>query len=113
VGGGTDDEFDVLLGNVAALVESGNGAAALRMLDDGLEHVLECAYLAGHAYVELDDAAAALVQLLAAEDLTDEALADLQEIRPAFEQRYGPGSVHVRNLDRQADRLRHPDARNS
>lgn len=109
----TDDELDVLLGNVAALVEAGNGSAALRLMDDGLErapagsyaklylryqlgtalfhegeyrraaalltaagegfrangmpptveHVLECAYLAGYAYVELDDTAAALVQL--------------------------------------------------
>jgi len=179
----TDDELDVLLGNVAALVEAGNGAAALRLMDDGLErapagsyaeldlryrlgtalfhegeyrraaalltaagegfrangmapateHVLECAYLAGHAYVELDDTADALVQLryyvhhcvrdderlldtrfviaqlLAAENRLDEALAELQDLRPAFEQRYGPGSVHVRNLDRQANRLRHPD----
>jgi hypothetical protein len=86
-----------------------------------------------HAYAELDDTAAALVQLryyvhhadsrderlldtrfvtaqlLAAEGLLGEALAELQVLRPAFEERYGPGSVHVRNLERQADRLRHPD----
>lgn len=179
----TDDELDVLMGNVAALVEADNGAAALRLMDDGLqrapagsyaeldlryrlgtalfyegeyrrsaalltaagegfranglapaaEHVLECAYLAGHAYVELDDTAAALIQLryyvhhsgrdderlldtrfviaqlLAAEDRPDEALAELQALRPAFEDRYGPGSVHVRNLDRQVGRLRHPE----
>ena len=180
----TDDELDVLLGNVAALVEAGNGSAALRLMDEGLkrapagsyveldlryrlgtalfhegehrraaalltaagdgfrangmapaaEHVLECAYLAGHAYVELDDIADALVQLryyvhhcvrdderlldtrfviaqlLAAENRLDEALAELRDLRSAFEQRYGPGSVHVRNLDRQIGRLRHPGA---
>ena len=96
------------------------------------EHVLECAYLAGSAFVELDDTAAALVQLryfvhhtdrgderlldtrfviaqlLAAEGLLDEARAELAAVRPAFEQRYGPASVHVRNLDRHADRLRRP-----
>ena len=179
----TDDELDVLLGNVAALVEAGNGAAALRLMNDGLEratagsyaeldlryrlgtalfhegeyrraaelltaagdgfranglspaaeHVLECAYLAGCACVELDDTAAALVQLryyvhhaargdarlldtrfviaqlLAVEGLLDEACAELQVLRPAFEQRYGPGSVHVRNVDRQLGRLRRPD----
>jgi len=181
----TDDELDVLLGNVAALVEAGNGTAALRLMDEGLErapagsyaeldlryrlgtalfyegeyrraaalltaagdgfrangmapaaeHVLECAYLAGHAYVELDDTAAALVQLryyvhhadrrddrlldtrfvtaqlLAAEGLLDEARAELQALHPAFTGRYGPGSVHVHNLERQADRLRHTDSR--
>jgi eukaryotic-like serine/threonine-protein kinase len=180
----TDDELDVLLGNVAALVEAGNVTAALRLMEDGLEraragsyveldlqyrlgtalfyegehrraaalltaaadgfrangmapaaeHVVECSYLAGHAYVELNDTAAALVQLryylhhsayaeqtpdderlldtrfviaqlLAAEDRLDEALAELRVLRPAFERRYGPESVHVRNLDRQAERL--------
>jgi hypothetical protein len=33
-----------------------------------------------------------------------------QVLRPAFEHRYGPGSVHVRNLDRRIGRLRHPGA---
>ena len=48
-------------------------------------------------------------QLLAAEQALGEARAELQVLRPAFEERYGPGSVHVRNLERQADRLRLPD----
>ncbi len=178
-----DDELDLLLANVVALMEAGNGTAALRLMDEGLErapagsyaeldlqyrlgtalfyegeyrraaalltaagdgfranglapaaeHVLECAYMAGHAYVELDDTEAALVQLryyvhhadrrderlldtrfvtaqlLAAEGLLDEARAELQVLRPVFEQRYGTESVHIRNLDRQADRLRRPD----
>ena len=47
-------------------------------------------------------------QLLAAEGLLDEARAELQVLRPAFEERYGRGSVHVRNLERQVDRLRQP-----
>jgi hypothetical protein len=44
----TDDELDVLLGNVAALVEAGNGAAALRLMDEGLERA------PAGSYAELD-----------------------------------------------------------
>ncbi len=113
----------------ALLTAAGDGFRANGMAP-AAEHVLECAYLAGHAYVEPDDTAAALVQLryyvhhadhrderlldtrfvtaqlLAAEGLLAEARAELQVLHPAFEERYGPGSVHVRNLKRQADRLR-------
>lgn len=32
----TDDELDVLLGNVAALMEAGNETAALRLMEEGL-----------------------------------------------------------------------------
>lgn len=48
-------------------------------------------------------------QLRAAEGLLGEARAELELLHPTFEERYGPGSVHARNLERQADRLRYPD----
>jgi serine/threonine protein kinase len=105
-----------------------------RGLPPGHVQVVECAYLAGHAYAELGDVTRALAhlrffvqhgdpadaedtepvldarfliaQLLAADDRPDEALAELDAVRPAFLAGYGASSTHVRNLDRQLDRLR-------
>ena len=97
--------------------------------------VLDCAYHAGLAYAEIGkpgkalpqlrfyvqnaDAAGSadearkvletrfvIAQLLAAEGYPDEALAELQAVRPLLADAFGPGSVQVRNLDKQAARLR-------
>jgi hypothetical protein len=96
--------------------------------------VLECAYHAGHAFAEIGETAAALAQLrffvqnvdvrdpdnsesvlesrfviaqlLATDGRTHEALAELEEIRPAFLATYGTTSLHLCNLDRQISRLR-------
>ena len=46
-----------------------------------------------------------VAQLLAADGYPDEALAELQAIRPLLADAFGPGSVQVRNLDKQAARL--------
>jgi serine/threonine protein kinase len=99
--------------------------------------VLDCAYHAGHAYAETgkpgkalpqlrfyvqnadtsaggDEARKALetrfviAQLLAAEGYPDEALAELQAVRPLLADTFGPDSVQVRNLDKQAARLSTP-----
>ena len=99
--------------------------------------VLDCAYHAGHAYAETGKPGKALpqlrfyvqnadtsaggdearkvletrfviAQLLAAEGYPDEALAQLQAVRPLLADTFGPGSVQVRNLDKQAARLRTP-----
>ena len=96
--------------------------------------VLECAYHAGHAYAEIGKPGKALPQLrfyvlntdpaadpeeaakylesrfviaqmLAAEDLTDEAVAELRAVRPLLVAAYGPDAVSVQNLDKQIDRL--------
>jgi hypothetical protein len=97
--------------------------------------VLECAYLAGYAYAETGkpgkpppqlrffiqnaDASASggeaqkvletrfvVAQLLAADGYPDEALAELQAVRPLLAAAFGPDSTHVRNLDKQAARLK-------
>ena len=97
--------------------------------------VLECAYLAGYAYAETGkpgkalpqlrffiqnaDASASggeaqkvletrfvVAQLLAADGYPDEALAELQAVRPLLADAFGPDSTHVRNLDKQAARLK-------
>ena len=99
--------------------------------------VLDCAYHAGHAYAETgkpgkalpqlrfyvqnaDTSAGAdearkvletrfvIAQLLAAEGYPDEALAELQAVRPLLTDTFGPNSVQVRNLDKQAARLGTP-----
>jgi hypothetical protein len=99
--------------------------------------VLDCAYHADYAYAETGKARKALAQLrfyvqnadtsagggearkvletrfviaqlLAAEGYPDEALAELQAVRPLLAGVFGPDSVQVRNLDKQAVRLRTP-----
>ena len=49
-----------------------------------------------------------IAQLLAADGYTDEALAELNAVRPLLADTFGPDSVQVRNLDKQAARLRIP-----
>ena len=99
--------------------------------------VLDCAYHAGHAYAETGKLGKALpqlrfyvqnadaaestdearkvletrfviAQLLAADGYPDEALAELQAVRPLLADTFGPDSVQVRNLDKQAGRLKTP-----
>ena len=80
--------------------------------DDTAAALVQLRYYVHHADrrdERLLDTRFVTAQLLAAEGLLGEARAELQVLLPAFEERYGPGSVHVRNLERQADRLRHPD----
>ena len=100
-------------------------------------NVLDCAYHAGHAYAEIGKPGKALpqlrfyvqnadtagstdearkvletrfviAQLLAADGYPDEALAQLQAVRPLLADTFGPDSVQVRNLDKQAARLKTP-----
>jgi len=99
--------------------------------------VLECAHLAGYAYAETGKPGKALpqlrffvqnadtsasggearkvlearfvtAQLLAADGYPDEALAELQAVRPLLAATFGPDSTQVRNLDKQAARLKMP-----
>jgi hypothetical protein len=49
-----------------------------------------------------------IAQLLAADGYPDEALAELQAVRPLPADAFGPDSTQVRNLDRQAARLEQP-----
>jgi serine/threonine protein kinase len=99
--------------------------------------VLDCAYHAGHAYAETGKPGKALpqlrfyvqnadtsaggdearkvletrfviAQLLAADGYPDEALAELQAVRPLLAEAFGSESVQVRNLDKQVTRLRTP-----
>ena len=99
--------------------------------------VLDCAYHAGYAYAESGMARKALAQLrfymlnsgtsgdgdiarniletrfviaqlLAADGHADDALAELQAVRPLLVEDFGPDSTQVRNLDRQAARLATP-----
>ncbi len=49
-----------------------------------------------------------IAQLLAADGYPDEALGELQAVRPLLAEAFGPGSTQVRNLDKQAARLRTP-----
>jgi len=98
-------------------------------------YVLDCAYHAGHAYavigkpdkafpqlrfyVENADAAVdeeeadkiresrfVLAQMLAAAGHPDEARTELEAVRPLLADAFGANSTHVRNLDKQIDRLR-------
>lgn len=97
--------------------------------------VLDCAYHAGHAYAEIGNPGRALpqlrfyvqnadasvegdearkiletrfviAQLLSAEGHPDEALAELHAVRPLLVDTFGRDSIQVRNLDKQAARLR-------
>ncbi|MEV7550574.1 protein kinase [Amycolatopsis sp. NPDC089917] len=96
--------------------------------------VLDCAYHAGHAYAELGRSEAALrqlrfyvqnadfsadvdkadailesrfiiAQMLAVAGHPDEALSELEAVRPRLVDAFGAGSTHVRNLDKQIGRL--------
>ena len=49
-----------------------------------------------------------IAQLLAADGYPDEALAELQAVRPLLAETLGPDSTQVRNLDKQAARLKTP-----
>lgn len=97
--------------------------------------MLDCAYHAGYAYAEtgkpgkalpqlrfyVENAGASadedearkiletrfvIAQLLAADGQPDEAFAEFQAVRPLLADAFGPDSVQVRNLDKQAARLR-------
>jgi hypothetical protein len=46
-----------------------------------------------------------IAQMLVAADHADEALAELEAMRPLLTEAFGANSVHVRNLNRQIDRL--------
>src|SRR5882724_7835545 len=99
--------------------------------------VLDYAYHAGHAYAETGKPGRALpqlrfyvqnadtpaggdearkvletrfviAQLLAADGYPDEALAELQAVRSLLAEAFGPDSTQVRNLDKQAERLKTP-----
>ena len=49
-----------------------------------------------------------IAQLLAAYGYPDEAVAELHAVRPLLADTFGPDSVQVRNLDKQAARLKTP-----
>jgi serine/threonine protein kinase len=97
-------------------------------------YVLDCAYHAGHAYAEIgkpdkalpqlrfyvqnadtsagvDEAEKVLesrfvvAQMLAAAGYPDEALSELQAVRPLLAEAFGVKSTQVRNLDKQIGRL--------
>jgi tetratricopeptide (TPR) repeat protein len=97
--------------------------------------VLDCGYHAGYAYAEIGKPGKALpqlrfyvqnadtsaggdearkvletrfviAQLLAADGYPDEAFTELQAARPLLVDAFGPGSVQIRNLDKQAARLK-------
>lgn len=113
------------------------GRSYRRYLPPGDPDALECAYLAGYAFVEIgkpDKALAQLrfyvlnahaqtdedearkvlesrfviAQLLAADGSPEEALAELQAVRPLLVEALGAESTQVRNLDKQAARLTSP-----
>ena len=97
-------------------------------------YVLDCAYHAGHAYAEIGkpdkalpqlrfylhnaDASAGadeadkvlesrfvIAQMLAAAGYPDEALTELEAVRPLLAGIFGADSTQVRNLNKQIDRL--------
>ena len=180
----TEDEFNEIQENAAALLRKDDNTEAVHLLEAGLERssgnpffalelrwvlglalffageyrraaglladvgreyrsgglppshprVLECAHHAGLAFAEIGETAAAMAQLrffvqsvvpsdseniesvleskfviaqmLATEGRSQEALVELEAVRPTFRTTYGDESVHVRNLDRQIERLR-------
>ncbi len=121
----------------AAAVLDAAGGDYRRYFPPNDHEVLDCAYQAGHAYAEIGKPGKAIPQLrfyvqnadtsaggdearkvletrfviahlLAADGYPDEALAELQAVRPLLAEAFGPGSTQVRNLDKQAARLRTP-----
>ena len=119
----------------AAAVLDAAGRDYRRYFPPNDPNVLHCAYHAGHAYAETgkpdqalpqlrfyvqnadtseggDEARKVLetrfviAQMLAAEGYPDEALAELQAVRPLLAEAFGSDSTQVRNLDKQAARLR-------
>jgi serine/threonine protein kinase len=116
----------------AGLLDSAGAEYRSRGLPSSHRYVVECAYHAGHAYAEIGDPARAMshlrfylqkvddsesaeqmlecrfviAQLLASDGRPDEALVELDAIRPGFRAAYGDDSTHVRNLERQIARLR-------
>jgi hypothetical protein len=106
-----------------------------RHLPPADSYVLDCAYHAGHAYAEIGmpdkalpqlrfyvhnaDASAGtdetdkvlesrfvIAQMLAAAGYPDEALTELEAVRPLLVDTFGADSTQVRNLNKQIDRLR-------
>jgi hypothetical protein len=47
-----------------------------------------------------------IAQMLAADDCAEEALAELEALRPLSGAVYGDAATHVRNIERQIQRLR-------
>jgi serine/threonine protein kinase len=121
----------------AAAVLDAAGSDYRRYFPPNAPDVLECAHLAGYAYAETGKPGKALpqlrffvqnadtsagggeaqkvletrfviAQLLAADGYPDEALAELQAVRPLLADVFGPDSTQVRNLDKQAARLKMP-----
>jgi len=121
----------------AAAVLDAAGGEYRRYFPPNDPDVLDCAYHAGHAYAETGKPGKALpqlrfyvqnadtstggdearkiletrfviAQLLAADGYPDEAIAELQAVRPLLVEAFGPDSTQVRNLDKQAARLRTP-----
>jgi serine/threonine protein kinase len=110
------------------------GSSYRKHLPSGDPRLLECAYLAGHAFAEIGKPGLALAQLrfyvlnahvqvnedearkvlevrfviaelLAADGSPGEALAELQAVRPLLVEALGADSAQVRDLDKQAARL--------
>jgi hypothetical protein len=119
----------------AASVFDAVGHDYRRYFPPGDPDVLDCAYHAGYAYAEagkpgkalpqlrfyVQNAAASrsgdegrkilealfvIAQLLATDGYPDEALGEIQAVRPLLAEVFGPDSVQVRNLDKQAARLK-------
>lgn len=118
----------------ATLLDNVGAEYRRRGIENSHRTVLECAYHAGHAYAEIgaplkalshlrfyvqnvdaDDPENAeqvlenrfvIAQMLAADDRAEEALAELEAVRPLFGAVYGDESTHVRNIERQIQRLR-------
>ena len=121
----------------AAAVLDAAGHDYLRYFKPNDPEVLDCAYHAGYAYAEVGEISKAraqlrfyvqnadtsrgedearkvletrfvIAQLLGADGYTEEAIAELRSVRPLLAEAFGPDSVQLRNLDRQAARLRAP-----
>lgn len=113
------------------------GSAYRKVLPSTDSYVLDSSYHAGQAFAEIGQPGKALshlrffvqnadpagdadeadkilesrfviAQMLAAAGHPDEALAELQAMRPQFATVYGHHSTHVRNLDKQIERLKSP-----